>query len=138
MTKLKIKRIWSCAITMWNRLYQLGLHHLFLYICIFKQKLAQELVMSAVEYIPIKTAKSLNKNKKQTTTLKGSFTWEKETRNIEKMCKKHSIEELRDANCYIISFKQTLDSTKFIILLNCMPSNSCPHLFFSFSRVPSS
>lgn len=88
MTKLKIKRIWSCAVTMRNRLYQLGLHHLFLYICIFKQKLAQELVMSSDEYIPIKTAKSLNKNRKQTTTLKGSFMWEKETRNIEKNVQK--------------------------------------------------
>lgn len=65
MTKLKIKCIWSCAVTVRNGLYQLSLHNLFLYICIFKQKLAQEWVMSTVEYIPIKAAKSL---RKKTTT----------------------------------------------------------------------
>ena len=73
----------------------------------FKQKLAQELVMGFVEYIPIKTAKSLSKKKKSNkkTNLKSSFMWETETKGTQKNTRIGG-----DENCYIISFKQTLNS----------------------------
>lgn len=70
---------------MWNGLYQLRLHNIFLYICIFKQKLAQELVTCFVEYIPVKTVKSPNKRK---TPKKQFHVGERNKRNIEKHVQK--------------------------------------------------